>query len=267
MAISRSIFAVVAVFSTFLPLSAQWLNYPTPGIPRTPDGKPNLSAPAPRTPDGKPDFSGIWATRSDTRFFQDLSAGGAEIPMLPSAKKLYEQRKADLQKGHPSERCLGHGVADFDTHQTPRRIIQSPGVIAILFESYHQYRQILMDGRPLPQIDQPAFFGYSVGRWEGDTLIVDTIGFNEGFWFSRGIPHTDRMHMVERFTRTDYNTTKYEVTVDDPGAYTQPWTAGFLLRWELGTELFEYICQDNNFAPELMVGSQESIDRSTPIVP
>ncbi len=124
MSISRSIAAFIVLLSTLVPLSAQWLHYPTPGIPRTPDGKPNLSAPAPRTPDGKPDLSGIWAAR-DGRYFQDLGAGGVEIPMLPWAKALYEERTGNLQKGHPSERCLGQGVADFDPHQTPRRIIQT----------------------------------------------------------------------------------------------------------------------------------------------
>src|SRR5215510_2842756 len=246
MAISRSIFAVVAVFSTFLPLSAQWLNYPTPGIPRTPEGKPNLSAPAPRTADGKPDFSGIWATRSDTRFFQDLSAGGAEVPMLPSAKKLYEERKADLQKGHPSERCLGHGVADFDTHQTPRRIIQSPGVIAILFESYHQYRQILIDGRPLPQIDQPAFFGYSVGRWEGDTLVVETTGVNDKGWLDmNGHPQTEKTHFIERLRRPNFGHLDLEVTIEDPTAYARPWTvklAGLELLPD--EDMIEAICEN-----------------------
>jgi hypothetical protein len=102
---------------------------------------------------------------------------------------------------------------------------------------------------------------------EKDTLVIDTVGFNEGFWMSRGLPHTSQLHLIERFTRTDSNTMKYEVTVDDPGAYTAPWTAGFLLRWEAGTELFEYVCQDNNHAPELMLGAQQSVDRSSPIVP
>src|SRR5262245_11490131 len=133
MAICRSISASIVVLSMYVALSAQWVRYPTPGIPRTADGKPNLSAPAPRTSDGKPDLSGIWKA-ADPRYFQDLGAGGVEIPMLPWAKALYEERKANLQKGHPSERCLGHGVADFDAHQTPRRIVQSPGAIAILFE-------------------------------------------------------------------------------------------------------------------------------------
>ncbi len=244
MGILRSIFALVAVVSTFLPLSAQWLNYPTPGIPRTPDGKPNLSAPAPRTPDGKPDFSGIWATRRDTRFFQDLSAGGAEIPMLPWAKTLYEQRKANLQKGHPSERCLGHGIADFDTHQTPRRIIQSSRVIAILFESYHQYRQILMDGRPLPEIDQPAFLGYSVGRWEGDALVVETIGLNDQHWLDmNGHPQTEKTRIIERFRRPNFGHIDIELTIDDSTAYSRLWTVK-LPGWEFlpDTDLIEAIC-------------------------
>src|SRR5437867_6468676 len=142
-------FAIIfAVLTT--PVAGQWLHYPTPGIPRTPDGKPDLSAPVPKTPDGKPDLSGVWTIRNGNKYFQDLGADGVEIPMLPWAKALYEQRKANLQKGHPSERCLGHGVTDFDTVATPRKIIQTPQVIAILFEAYNQYRQILMDGRPLP---------------------------------------------------------------------------------------------------------------------
>src|SRR5262245_1523989 len=171
MAITRSILAFVVLLSIFVPVSAQWVNYPTPGIPRTADGKPNLLAPVPKTADGKPDLSGIWAATNGGRYFQDLSANGVEIPMLPWAKGLYEERKGNLQKGHPSERCLGHGLTDFDSHQTPRSIIQPPGVIAILFESYHQYRQILMDGRPLPKTEQPTYLGYSVGKWEGETLV------------------------------------------------------------------------------------------------
>src|SRR5215471_11107904 len=137
------VFAIVFT-ALAMPLSAQWQNYPTPGIPRLPDGKPNLSAPAPRTSYGKPDLSGVWAVRNGNKYFQDLSADGVEIPMLPSAKALYEQRKANLQKGHPSERCLGHGVTDFDTVATPRKIIQTRQVIAILFEAYNQYQSSWM---------------------------------------------------------------------------------------------------------------------------
>ena len=246
MAISRLILALIVVLSTSVPLSAQWLNYPTPGIPRTPDGKPNLSAPAPRTPDGKPDLSGIWAGRNSGRYFQDLSASGVEIPMLPWAKALYEERKANLQRGHPSERCLGHGVIDFDSHQTPRRIIQSPGVIAILFESYHQYRQILMDGRPLPEGGQPAFFGYSVGRWDGDTLVVETSGLNDQHWLDmNGHPQTESMHVTERFRRPNFGHIDVEVTINDPKAYSRPWTVK-LPGLELlpDVDLIEAICEN-----------------------
>src|SRR5437870_9276352 len=126
MAISRSILTFIVLLWATVRLSAQRQNYPTPWIPRTPDGKPDRSAPAPKTPDGKPDLSGVWTIRNGNKYFQDLGADGVEIPMLPSAKALYEQRKGNLQKGHPSERCLGHGVADFDTVATPRKIIQTP---------------------------------------------------------------------------------------------------------------------------------------------
>jgi len=118
----------VFLLSTFAPLSAQWLHYPTPGIPRTPDGKPNMSAPAPKTRDGKPDLSGIWMAAED-KYFRDLAT---DVPMLPWAEALYKERKGDLQKGHPSERCLGHGVTDYDTLATNRRIIKTPGIMAIL---------------------------------------------------------------------------------------------------------------------------------------
>jgi hypothetical protein len=228
-------------------LLLQWLNYPTPGIPRTPDGKPNLSAPAPRTPDGKPDLSGIWASKGgNTGLFQDLSSSGVEIPMLPWAKALYEERKANLQKGHPSERCLGHGVVDFDSHQTPRRIIQTPGVIAILFESYHQYRQILMDGRPLPELGQPAYFGYSVGKWEGDTLVVDTVGVNDKGWLDmNGHPQTETTHITERFRRRNFGHIDMEITIDDPKAYSHPWTVTLAgLDYLADVDLIEAICEN-----------------------
>jgi hypothetical protein len=196
--------AVFAIIFTALamPLSAQWHNYPTPGIPRTPGGKPNLSAPTPRTPSGKPDLSGVWAVRDGLKYFMDLTADGLEIPMLPSAKALYEQRKANLQKGHPSESCLGHGVMDFNTVPTPRKIIQTPQVIAILFEAYNQYRQILMDGRPLPEPTEPSYHGYSVGRWEGNTLVVETNAVNDKGWLDMNGHPQNRNHALHRTLHT-----------------------------------------------------------------
>ena len=125
-----------------------------------------------------------------------------------------------------------------------------------------------MDGRKLPDDPESTWYGYAVGHWEGDTLVVDNTGFNESFWMDRaGSPHTEKLHYIEKFTRTDYNTMKYEVTVDDPGAYTETWSNSFQMRWQAGPELFEYVCQDNNFAPVLLIGSETSIDRSSVIVP
>jgi hypothetical protein len=125
-----------------------------------------------------------------------------------------------------------------------------------------------MDGRTHPTNLTPTYYGHSVGWWEGDTLQVDTIGYNENFWLDRrGLPHTEALHTLEKFTRVDAGTIRYEVTVDDPGAYTKPWTTRFNLRRENGTELFEYVCQQANYAGELMVGDQKSVNRTTTIIP
>src|SRR6202022_1555131 len=160
-----------------LPLMAQWTKVPAGAIPRTPDGKPNLSAPAPKTRDGKPDLSGIWAA-ADGKYLQNLAADGVEVPMQPLAAALYKERSENHGKGRPSERCLTHGVTDFDALPIGWKILQTPGTIVILYEAYNHYRQILLDGRPLPAPTEPAYMGYSVGKWEGDTLVVDTSGFN-----------------------------------------------------------------------------------------
>jgi hypothetical protein len=132
----------------------------------------------------------------------------------------------------------------------------------------HTYRTIYLDGRKHPEHLTPSYYGHSIGWWEGDTLVVDSVGFNEGFWLDRGqIPHTDKLHLIEKYTRTALDAMKYELTIDDPGAYTAPFTGTSNLRWENGTELFEYICQQMNQAHELMVGTGTSVDRSTLIVP
>jgi len=132
----------------------------------------------------------------------------------------------------------------------------------------HTYRTIYMDGRKHPEPPSPSFYGHSIGSWEGDTLVVDTVGFNEGFWIDRGqLPHTSQLHLIEKYTRTALDTMKYELTIDDPGAYTSTFTGVSNLRWENGTELFEYVCQQENFAPTLMVGEGTSVDRTSPIIP
>lgn len=192
-----------------------------------------------------------------------------ELPLQPWARELHAYRRANQLEPHtrckpsggPRQFITPYGVEIVDLPELQRVYIMDIG-------GPHTFRIIYLDGRPHPNDLVPSYYGHSTGRWDGDTLVVDTIGFNESFWFDRsGLPHTEKLHLIERFTRTDYKTIKYEVTVDDPGAYTATWSAGFLLGWDQAQELFEYVCQDNNFAPNLMVGAGESIDRVSPIVP
>lgn len=230
--------------ASFVPVSAQWLHYPTPGIPRTPDGKPNLSAPAPKTREGKLDLSGIW-TGPEDKYFRDLTVGGPPAPMLPWAAELFKKRKDNLEKGHPSERCLGHGVTDYDAAATLRRIIQTPGMVAILYETYNNYRQIFLDGRPLPPPTQPSYLGYSVGKWDGDTLVVDTTGLNDQGWLDMdGHPQTETTHVTERFRRRDFGHIDLQLTIDDPAAYTKPWSSRFGLNYRADEDLIEDVCEN-----------------------
>jgi hypothetical protein len=224
---------------------AQWFIVPTPGIPRLPDGKPNLKAPTPRTADGKPDLSGIWKPPLN-RFLADLAADGLQIPMQPWAAQIYKERIDNLGKDRPSATCLPHSVVDFDTHHTPKKIVQTPGLLLMLFESYHTYRQIFTDGRPLPEVIEPAWFGYSVAKWEGDTLVVDTIGIHEKTWLDdSGRPHSDKLRITERFRRVDFGHMDVQITIDDPKAYVKPFSVS--LPWELlpDTDLLDWVCENN----------------------
>jgi hypothetical protein len=226
------------------PAAAQWFAYPTPGTPRTADGKPNLTAPAPRTPDGKPDLSGIWTTPSG-RWLNNLAADGVEVPFKPWALALFKERQANNGKGRPSERCISHGVTDFDALPTPTKIIQTPAVTVILFEAYNHYRQIFTDGRPLPVDPQPAWLGYSVGKWDGNTLVVNTNGLNDQTWLDDGgYPHSEALKVTERFTRRDFGHMDIQITIDDPEAYTKPWTVTIPKLLMPDTDLIEWMCEN-----------------------
>ena len=244
--------AATVLLLASVPLAAQWLHYPTPGMPRTPDGKPSLSAPAPKMPDGKPDLSGIWAS-ADNKYLQNLAADGIEVPFQPWAEKLYKERSENLGKGRPSERCLTHGVTDFDALGINWKIIQTPGMIAVLYEAYNHYRQIFLDGRPLPKPTQPAYLGYSVGRWEGETLVVDTTGFNDVGWLDDGgHPQTEALHVTERFRRRDFGHMDLQLTIDDPKAYTKPWGPTLRLNFQPDDELMESICENEKDVPHMV---------------
>jgi len=245
--------AFAALFLSAMPAFAQWVNYPTAGIPRTKDGKANLAAPAPKTPDGKPDFSGIWQGH-DGRYLNNLAADGVAVPMQPWAARLLKERQDNQAKDRPSGACLPHSVTDFDAHFAPKKLLQTPGVLVILFESYHSWRQIFTDGRALPEAREPAWFGYSTGKWDGNTLVVDTVGLNEKTWLDDiGHPHSGALHIVERFQRPDFGHMVAQVTIDDPKAYSKPWTVTIPWEFVADTELMDWVCE-NNKDPGHMVG-------------
>ena len=240
------------------PLAAQWLNYPTPGIPRLPGGKPDLAAAAPRTSDNKPDLSGLWepigeasssfagATARDPKF-QDISLemkGG--LPLQPWAADLVKRRRADNNKDDPDSHCQPLGPIKMHLHPYPRKMIQVPGLLVILFERDTAYRQIFTDGRPLPVDPQPGFNGYSTGKWEGDTLVVETKGFKDGEWLDvSGTPLTDAAAVTERFRRPSFGKLEIEITVNDPKAYTKPWTIRVNQAFAADTDMLEFVCQEN----------------------
>ena len=233
-----------------IPASAQWLNYPTAGIPRGADGKPNLSAPAPKAPDGKPDLSGVWQAEGQDYFF-DLGAGlkPEEVVMQPWAKDLQQLRIAREHGDDPLARCLPHGVPRINTNGLfPFKIIQTPGLVVILYEQLNLFRQIFLDGRKLMNNPNPTWLGYSTGRWEGDTLVVETSGFNDKTWLDTSMAHpaTEALHVTERFRRKDFGNLEVRATIDDPKAYTKPWTTTIQkMHLQLGTDILEFICNEN----------------------
>lgn len=235
-----------------VPLCAQWLNYPTPGLPRTAQGKPNLSAPAPRMADGKPDLSGIWEHLNSRTTAYYLN--GIDFPWQPSAKALFQERVDNNQKDNPESRCLPRGLPKaeaFDIH----KIIQTPGVILVLYEYGTTFRQIFTDGRELPKDPNPTWMGYSVGHWEKDTLVVESNGFNGKAWLSfQGNPITDALHVTERMHRRDYGHMDIQITIDDPKAYTKPWTAELHPELIPDTELLEFVCNENEKDLRHLVG-------------
>jgi hypothetical protein len=240
--------AIVCVLSfVSTALSAQYLKHPDPRIPRTADGKPNLTAPVPRLPDGKPDLSGLW-NAADGRFLTNIAKrAGFEAPFQPWAAALFKDRQDTEGRDRPAGRCLPHTVPTaMMVPNYPWKVVQTPGLMVILFENFTQYRQIFTDGRDFPAERAPTWFGYSIGKWDGDTLVVETIGLNDKTWLDGfGHPHSDGMKLTERFRRLDVGHMDIEVTIDDPKAYTQPirYTQPQLLVPD--GDLIEYICNEN----------------------
>jgi hypothetical protein len=247
---------VLLVCAASTPLVAQWHGYPTPGIPRTADGKPNLSAPAPRTADGKPDLSGIWlSSQAKFNLAQSLKPGDS-VPFTAEGKAIFDERRAHLSKDDPSARCQPTGITLRPTLATPFKIVQTPLVTAVLYESRTQFRQILTDGRPLPkEYDWRAWQGFSIGRWEGDTFVVETAGFNGKAWLDQaGHPGSESMRLIERYRRRDFGHLDLEMIIEDPKLYTRPWSIYADLVLQVDTELLEFICEENEKDADRLVG-------------
>ena len=242
------------------PLPAQWLHYPTAGVPRTPAGQPDLDAPTPRTADGKPDLSGLWRAEKnrpcppggcvDMEVGQEFLNFGWSLkdglPLQPWAAALLKKRLEENGKDDTTTHCLPAGAPRLHASPFLRKYIQVPGLLAILEEQNSNFRQIFTDGRPLPVDPQPAWNGYSSGMWEGDRLVVRTIGLRDGMWLDRnGDPLTDAAKVTETFRRINYGKMQIEVTVDDPKAYTRPWTVTLNQFLVLDTDFVEDVCLEN----------------------
>jgi hypothetical protein len=230
-----------------LMLQAQWLNHPTAGIPSLPNGQPNLAAPAPRTPDGKPDISGLW-NRISPKYRVNIAADLKPKEVKPWAAALVTQRTEDLGRGSMNAQCLPSGPAyatDADsTAGGMMKIIQTPALIIILNPDL-TYRQIYLDGRALETSPNPSWMGYSVGHWDGDTLVVESFGFNDRTWLdTSGHPHTEALRTTERYRRRNFGNLDLEVTLQDPAVYSKPWTVAVRAEIAPDTELLEYVCNE-----------------------
>jgi hypothetical protein len=240
---------------------AQWADYPTKGVPMK-DGKPDLAAAAPRTAWDKPDLSGLWENLRGTRAgepavsvgppvstFANVAAGMKDGPPLkPWAAELLKERRANNSKDNPDARCLPMGLMQFHLHPQPRKIIQTPELLMIVYEANSGIRQIFLDGRPLPGPNaDPWWYGYSVGHWEGDTLVVETVKQKDLTWLDIwGTPLTEEGKLIERFRRPSYGLLEVDVTIEDPKAYTAPFTVRVNQRIMPNTDLIEFICAEND---------------------
>jgi hypothetical protein len=266
---TQTLWMLLILTSAPLCARAQWLHNPTPGTPRAPDGKPNLAARAPRTSNGKPDLTGVWlAEPASIEELMRMAPGGVsalgeglpskyfvniladfkpeDAPLLPAAAESYRQHLQSAGKDFQTSRCLPAGVPAANLLPIPFKLIQTPQQIVLLYEADTTFRQIFTDGRKLPDDPQPSWLGYSVGRWEGDWMVVDSAGFNDKAWLDAfGHIHSDALRVTERFHRRDFGHMQAEVRLDDPKTFTKPVTVRFNLDLIPDTELLETFCPES----------------------
>lgn len=248
---------LLIVLAIALPALAQWPDHRAPGTPLLPDGKPNLTAPAPKNPDGTPDLTGVWQPgKSVVDIAKGLKPG--EVSFTSWGASVYKQRTDTEGKTDPQAYCVLSGVPREDFVPYPFKILHTnKGMIVILYEALHSYRQIFMDGRQLPKDPNPTWMGYSIGHWDGDTLVVESAGFNDEGWLdNNGHPNTEAMHLTERFHRRDFGHIDLQITIDDPRAYTKPWTVDETLTLLPEGELIEYVCSEDEKDLRHLVGKK-----------
>ena len=260
--------AIALVLALAPALLAQWPTYRAPGVPRLPDGQPDMNAAAPRMPDGKLDLSGNWVrfqgpgrgargaaappppadTPPVATFFEVGSGFPGGLPFQPWAAELKKARMAAISKDNPDALCLPMGLMQFHMHGQPRKIMQNAGLVAIMYEANYGLRYIYTDGRTLPPQGepQPWWYGYSVGRWDGDTLVVETNNLRDDGWLDvNGSPLTDQAKITERFRRVSYGRLEIDITIDDPKVYTKPFTVRVNQQISPDSEIIEFVCNEN----------------------
>ena len=245
------------------------------------DAETEPPRPPPRWPDGRISFTGSpgevgnWNGPAAATLANNIRDGKVivdrfnlpenltveQVPFQPWARKLYDERQTTLTKDDPHTRCKPSGGPRMFHTPYGFEVLELPESREIIFLSVgnpHSWKVVHMDGRPHPENLKPTAFGHSIGHWEGDTLVVDTIAFNDKFWITReGLPHTGQLHVIERISRPEFDKLRYEATIDDPGAYTKSWSGGWFIPWGQDNEPFDYVCQENNLDPQRMVGPQQ----------
>lgn len=254
----RNLAGLVAIsFLLAANADAQWLDYPAPGIPRLPNGKPNLAAPAPRGPDGKPDLSGVWNGPGPGSYDRNIARDLKPADIQPWAEAIYQQRVRDMGKNAPRANCLPDPFVYYHMVDVAR-FVQRPGVIVVMYQGTTNsvHRTIFTDGRPLPKDANPTWMGYSVGHWDGDTLVVETAGFNDRGWLDiEGHPHSEALRITERFRRRDFGHMDLEVTIDDPKTFTMPFSLRIPKTLTPDTDLLESICENDTSVPHMVGGT------------
>ncbi|HKS57223.1 MAG TPA: hypothetical protein VJS12_18150 [Steroidobacteraceae bacterium] len=260
----RTIVLLLAAFALSTAVHAQWINERTPNIPRLADGQPNLSAPAPRTADGKPDFSGIWIATPEPAYLMNIAADLQPSDVQPWAEQLATQRMKSYGKDDPA--AIGcqpfgprHIFGTMLNEAARTKIVQTSALILVLHEDL-AYRQIFLDGRKLPKVTNPSFMGFSVGRWDGEELVVESEGFNEASWLDfGGHPHTEALHITERYRRPDFGHIQRRITLTDPKVFNKPITISSDLNLVPDTELLEYVCAETPADHSTLSGPPEPV--------